>query len=113
MQKGISASQAIDLLLYDLEPIEHTVARAIRRTELSQNQYDALVLLTFDIGAAGLRASTMAKMINQPQYRSQHNKSLSDAWQQWAVIHGKRDAALIMRRAAEWRIYSDGVYEYG
>jgi lysozyme len=72
--------------------------------ELTQNQFDALVSLTWNIGVAGFDSSTVLRVIN-----GSGEKPLEDAWCMWDkdVQHGAKvtDPALLARRKLEVALY--------
>ena len=49
-------------------------------------------------------------MINDPSAPSTY-PSLEDAWKAWNKSQGKVMRGLENRRASEWRIYTEGIYE--
>ena len=105
---GITAEQADALFLADAAPFERVVGDTIT-VGLQQYEFDALVILAFNIGPAGFRNSSVAKLVNDPKAVTSHT-SLEDAWKAWNKSQGKVSAGLINRRAAEWRIYTSAVY---
>ena len=62
-KNGITLDQAFSLLEQDIKPAVDCVNKNITQT-LNQNQFDALVSLTFNIGCAGFASSTLRKVIN-------------------------------------------------
>jgi GH24 family phage-related lysozyme (muramidase) len=105
---GITASQADALFLQDLAPFEELVGETITRG-LQQYEFDALVILAFNIGRSGFRSSSVAKLVNDPKAVTSY-ASLEDAWKAWNKSQGKVMTGLTNRRAAEWRIYTSGRY---
>jgi lysozyme len=59
----LTEPQATALLATDVVRYEQAVARAVQ-VLLSQNQFDALVTLCYNIGTAGLEGSNLVKKIN-------------------------------------------------
>jgi GH24 family phage-related lysozyme (muramidase) len=106
---GITAIQADALFKSDAEPFERAVGETIS-VGVQQYQYDAMVILAFNIGASAFRDSTVAKLINEPNSQS-GNSSLEVAWKSWNKSQGKVNQGLINRRAAEWRIYTSAIYK--
>ena len=108
-QNSISKSQAEALLKKDLVPYSQAVLDAVSHP-LQQNEFDALVILTFNIGGTNLRSSSVLKLINQPSAITNY-PSLEAAWKAWNKSQGKVMQGLVNRRDAEWKIYSQGIYQ--
>ena len=106
---GITEAGANALLDTDLQPFEAAVNSTIK-AKLSQNQFDALVILTFNIGAANLARSSVAKMVNDPTAQTMY-KTLEAAWKSWNKSQGKVMLGLERQRQCEWNVYSLGKYE--
>lgn len=105
---GITKDQADDLFRSDVAPFERVVGDTIA-VGLQQYEFDALVILAFNIGIAGFRNSTVALIINGPRSEL-HQLALEHALMSWNKAHGKFNAGLANRRAAEWRIYTSASY---
>ncbi|WP_218144007.1 glycoside hydrolase family protein, partial [Nitrosomonas marina] len=54
--------------------------------------------------------SSVLRMINNPSAKTRY-PNLEMAWKAWRKSQGRVMQGLINRRNAEWRIYSEGVYE--
>lgn len=108
-KNDITEAAADALLDRDLQPFEAAVNATIA-APLSQSQFDALVILTFNIGAANLARSSVAKMVNDPTAQTSY-KSLEAAWKSWNKSQGKVMLGLERRRQCEWNVYSLGKYE--
>lgn len=106
---GISEAEATTLFEQDLQPFVDEVASSVK-VELSQNQFDALVILTFNIGTGNFESSSVLKLVNDPNAHTAY-AGLEQAWKAWNKSQGKVNQGLNNRRQAEWRIYSEGVYE--
>lgn len=107
---GINESQADSLFNGDIKPFINAVNRYVD-TPLSQQQFDALVLLAFNIGVAGFSSSSAVALINDPNATTPYN-TLEDAWKAWRISQGKVNRGLVNRRAAEWLIFTQGVYQH-
>lgn len=105
---GITRQQAEDLFNDDLRPFEGVVREIDRKLE--QNQFDACVILAYNIGEDGFRHSTVRKMIENPGFKSASYHNLEAAWKSWNRSQGKVMRGLINRRAAEWDMYAHGIY---
>jgi len=111
-KNGISGEEAERLLASDLKTRGEDAVRRHVTAGLTQQQYDALVALAFNIGGGpeGLAGSTVVKMINDPEYKSSQYKDLESAWKAWRKSGGKVRQGLINRRQDEWQLYSKGDY---
>jgi GH24 family phage-related lysozyme (muramidase) len=105
---GISKEQADALFRADAKPFEIAVGEAIK-VGVQQYEFDAMVILAFNIGKVGFRNSTVAKLINDPELATS-TSSLENAWKSWNKSQGKVNQGLNNRRTAEWRIYTSGIY---
>ena len=108
-QNGITEAQADALLSQDLSSAVSSVNDALT-TNVNQQQFDALVILRYNIGSANFRSSSVLKMINNPSKKTSY-PTAELAWKAWNKSQGKVNQGLINRRNAEWNIYSKGVYE--
>jgi GH24 family phage-related lysozyme (muramidase) len=106
---GISEQEASALFQDDLKPFAQAVASSVR-VELTQHQFDALVILAFNIGIANFRSSSVLKLVNDPGAHTPY-ASLEQAWKAWNKSQGRVNEGLKNRRNAEWKIYSKAVYE--
>lgn len=73
----ITAKQAEDLLYQDLAWVEKVIADKVK-VDLTQNQYDALASLIFNIGGTAFGKSTVLKRLNAKDY-----KGAADAFLMW------------------------------
>lgn len=108
-KNGITEHQAVELLRSDIATAESAVQDNIT-ARISQNQYDALVSLAYNIGVGGFKNSTVVKYINNPNFHSNIYPSLESAWKAWNRSQGKVSNGLINRRQKEWRLYTQGIY---
>ena len=108
LKNGIDTATADKLLQRDIARFEHTIKTVIT-APLNQHQFDALVILAFNIGAEALTHSTVVKMINQPSFVSYY-PTLEAAWKAWKRSQGKIMPGLIKRREREWTLYDQGRY---
>lgn len=67
---------------------------------LTQNQFDALVSLVFNIGAGNFARSTLLRLLNQGNYRG-----AADQFLRWNMDNGHVVPGLENRRAAERRMF--------
>lgn len=94
--------QANDWLSEDLQEAESAVNRLVT-VPLTQNQFDALVSLVFNIGQGNFEGSTVLRRLNQKSYGA-----AADAFLMWTKIGGQISAGLVRRREAERKLFSGG-----
>lgn len=85
----ISTVQADAYLAGDLGPVE-TCLNAWVTVPISQNAFDALASLAFNIGTNGFRGSSVLRQLNQRNYRVAADDFLM--WDIPAVLIGRRRA---------------------
>ena len=103
---GITESVATELLRADITTAEHAVQNNII-VPLTQNQFDALVIFAYNIGAHNFANSTVVKYINIPGFQSVKYPSLEYAWRAWNKSGGHEMAGLRHRRDLEWKLFCD------
>ncbi len=108
-QNGITKAEADILFKTDLGPFVATVNTKITTT-ITQNEFDAMVILAFNIGRNGFSTSSVLKLVNDPDATTSY-PDLEAAWKAWNKSQGKVSKGLKNRRDAEWTIYSKGIYE--
>tara|TARA_B100001063_G_scaffold246599_1_gene286510 strand:- start:2244 stop:3137 length:894 start_codon:yes stop_codon:yes gene_type:complete len=108
-ENGITADQADALFESDLEPFVRAVNEKVT-VPLTQNQFDAAVMLAFNIGIAGFSNSSAVTLINDSEASTSY-PDLESAWKAWNRSQGAVSRGLINRRNAEWDVYSKGIYK--
>ncbi len=96
-KNGITLQEADKLFKSDLLPFENAVKNSIN-SSLAQNEFDALVILCFNIGIDNFKNSFVAKIINAEKTGY---KTLKEAWIAWNKSQNKVMQGLINRRNAE------------
>lgn len=91
--------QARTYMLQDLKKFE-TVVRQSVHIQLSQNQFDALVSLAYNIGPTAFRHSTLVKKLN-----AEDIKGAADQFDVWIYAGGKPMQGLIRRRIKEKHLF--------
>lgn len=109
-KNGITKEQGKTLFEKDLAPFIDGVNSKVTAS-ISQNQFDALVILTFNIGLGNFASSSVLKLVNNPSAQTRY-PSLEAAWKAWDKSQGKVMQGLVNRRNAEWNIYSNNQYEH-
>ena len=107
---GISEVTATTLLWSDLARFIRVV-RTVPQP-LKQHEFDACVIFAFNIGVEGFNGSTVRRMISNPEYRSSTYRTLESAWKAWNKSQGRVSPGVVNRRAAEWDMYSRGLYRH-
>lgn len=97
VKKGmvITAAQSDEILSRDLKLFENAVSKAVK-VPLTQNEFDALVSLAFNIGGGAFSKSTLVKKLNNGD-----RKGAADAFLSWNKADGRTLKGLTTRRQAE------------
>ena len=96
----LSQKHATRMLRIFLRPFENCVS-AVLRVRVSQSQYDALVLLAYDIGVMNFCRSNLLTKINSNIDPS----NLYDEWLSHASFEGKFREELADIRALEYHLF--------
>lgn len=96
----ITEAEGEELLRRDLAAFEHYVNDAIK-VHIAQNQFDALVVLAYNIGPTAFRTSTLVSLIN----RKSDPVAISAAWRSWRMAGGQVSNGLVTRRREELAMY--------
>ena len=96
----ISQHQAEELLMKDLEEFEEYVEDLID-VPLEQNQFDALVAWTYNLGPTNLKTSTLRKVLNKGAY-----DDVAEQIKRWNKANGKVLKGLVRRRNAEAELFN-------
>lgn len=101
VKKGdkITKGKAKDYKLHDLKEFESTVNTSVK-VPLTQNQYDALVSLSYNIGSGAFKNSTLLKKLNSGDY-----KGAAEQFLVWNKVNSKRVQGLVNRREAECNLF--------
>jgi lysozyme len=106
---GITHQQALDLLDQDITPAESTVNASVH-VDLTQDQFDALVIFTFNIGTGGFKSSSALSLLNQGRYvdvparMALWNKITDPKTKEHKVCDG-----LVKRRAQEIKLWNSKI----
>ena len=106
---GITAEKAEALFKSDIAAFVERVAKVLP-AKMSQQQFDAAVMLSYNIGAGAFARSSAAALIKDPEAATPY-PSLERAWKAWNRVGDSVSRGLENRRNAEWNVYSKGVYE--
>ena len=91
-------AQADAWLVADVATAERCVSQAC--AVLTQNQFDALVSFTYNLGCGNLRASTLLKLVNAGS-----TELAADEFPKWNLVAGKPSDGLTRRRNAERELF--------
>ena len=108
VQDGDTCSQeeAEDMLRDDLGVFEEAVSRLVN-VDLEQNQFDALVAWTFNLGEGNLGESTLLKVLNKSEY-----SGVPEQIKRWNRAGGEVLDGLIRRREAEALLFEGKPWEH-
>ena len=104
----ISEAKALEFLKEDLDEVEKGILRYVR-VPLTQNQYDALCSLIFNIGLGNFAKSTVLKLLNKKDYLGAAN-----AFLMWTKQKNRRTGVfevldgLVIRRKKERNLFLNG-----
>lgn len=93
-----TAEQAKSYMAQDVMQFESAVNQV--KVPLNQNQYDALVSLTYNIGVGAFLSSTLFKKLNAKDY-----KGAAEQFDRWNRAGGKVMRGLTNRRAKERKLF--------
>lgn len=108
-QNGITAAQADGLFRADLQRIVDKVNNDLTPA-VSQNQFDALVMLCYNIGPSAFASSSVLQLVNNPDAHTRYS-SLDDAWRAFNRSQGMVNNGLNNRRNAELNVYNNSIYQ--
>lgn len=98
---SIDQEAAEAFLIEDLEKFEQAVMRLVE-VPLTQQQFDALVSWTFNLGAGNLAESTLLRKLNNYQYAE-----VPEQMMRWVRAGGQVLDGLVRRRAAEAAMFQN------
>jgi len=96
----ITKAIADSLLAEEMHEYEGYVNNAVK-VDLNQDQFDALVSWTYNLGGGNLNASTMLKVVNSGDF-----EGVPAQIKRWNKAGGKVLEGLIRRREAEANLFS-------
>ncbi|HCU16508.1 MAG: lysozyme [Enterobacteriaceae bacterium] len=95
----ITQQKADDLLKQGVVQYENGVNTLVK-VQINQNQFDALVDFTYNLGVNALKGSTLLKKLNAGDYAGAANE-----FPKWNKAGGKELAGLTRRREAEKSLF--------
>lgn len=97
---GLPEALCYELLDQDLMPVCECVDNAVA-VPLTQSQFDALVIFTYNVGNAAFEGSTLLKRLNAGAYAE-----VPTQLQRWVHDNGKYVPGLLARRMAEVALWN-------
>lgn len=97
----IISKEEADQLFATIYPRYEQIVRENVKVELSQNQFDALVSWTYNLGGGNLQKSTLLKKLNE----NPNDATIRDEFMKWNKVRGVEYKGLTRRRAAEADLY--------
>lgn len=98
---AITKEQAERMLMDDVQRFEPEIERLVT-LPLSQNQWDALISFTYNLGAANLESSTLLRKLNAGDYTG-----AAEQFPCWNKAGGRVLPGLVRRRAAEQALFME------
>jgi len=99
-RNGLSRSDAIAILKWDISRFVDCV-NAYIDTPINQNQFDALVSFSFNIGKTAFKHSTLLRLLNKGQHEAIPKQML-----RWIHAGGRKVNGLVNRRRAEIKLWN-------
>lgn len=102
----LSLETGLDLLAKDLARVYEPAVSTLIYVPLTQNQFDALVCFTYNVGRDGLRTSTLRRHLNEGVPITE--RRFTD-WNK-ITVKGRKVVSngLIRRRKAEYHLFTTG-----
>ena len=95
------AAEAEALLAVTVQPFENNVTALVNGTQITTNQFNALVSFAFNLGTAALAKSTLLKKVKA----NPNDPSITIEFMKWVNAGGVKLEGLIRRRKAEAELY--------
>lgn len=103
VRKGdiITEDRAMQLLFFEVKKKAKAVSEVTSLVNLPQNQFDALVSFTYNVGVAGFEHSTVLRLVRANNY----DPLIRDAFMMWNKGGGNVLPGLTARRKREADLY--------
>lgn len=98
--KALTKEQGEEMLREVLKNYENDVLRLVNKP-ITQNQFDALVSFTYNLGATNLSKSTLLRKLNV----NPNDKTIADEFVKWNKAGGRVFVGLTKRRKEESELY--------
>lgn len=96
----ITELQAKTLLKRDIDAVVGYLNEDLKDITLTQNQFDAICSLTYNIGVGNFRKSNLLKNLRNGK------EVVKDNFVSWNKANGKVIQGLINRRQKEWEVFN-------
>ena len=96
----IDRSQANNIFLNDMARVAGFL-QSVLKVSVTQNQFDALASLAYNIGFGAFRSSTLLRLLNQGNYRG-----AAAQFPRWNQSAGRVDDGLVRRRRSEQQLFN-------
>lgn len=101
LTKTLTEKEVDDLLAKDMKTAEQEILKGVKDPDVfTQNEFDALVSLFFNIGERGFETSTLFRELNKP---IRDKDKITTAWLAWKYAGGK--PMLLERRKREVKLF--------
>ena len=98
--KPITEEQGVELLKRMLKEYDNYVNRLLK-VQVNQNQFDALVSFTYNLGGGALSQSTLLKRVNV----NPNDPDIRNQFMRWTKAGGRELSGLVRRRKEEANLY--------
>lgn len=96
----ITKERAIGLFLSIVQPFEEQVSALLKKS-VNQQQFNALVSFTYNVGRGAFMQSTLLKKVNA----NPNDPTIRDEFMKWVKVNGAVFTGLVNRRKAESDMY--------
>jgi len=104
--ESITPEEARELLRSRIaKEVEPALRKALKDVKLNQNQWDALVLWTYNVGVKAMEGSTLVKLLKEGKY-----DEAADEFLRWSNVRGRFSPGLCARRKRERLVFLRGVF---
>ena len=101
--EGLSNHHIDELLKQDVDRFEKAIAEYVK-VPLYQNQFDALVSFSFNVGVGAFKNSTLLKVLNARDY-----DKVPEQLKRWVYSSRKKVQGLVNRRNSEIALWRENV----
>jgi lysozyme len=103
--KSVTREEARELMKEHISKVvEPALRKALQGVKVNQNQWDALVLWTYNVGVRAMEGSTLVKLLKQGKYQE-----AADEFLRWSNVKGRFSSGLYARRKRERAIFLRGL----